>query len=186
MEASGSDGDGEFAGSTELFDQSGKCLAEVLERGFLGVALAEREFPEQGYPIRRPAVLRARLAAYAAAISTTATYSKILDAATAGLANKPARRPHSPTAMPCPHCGCSTTCHRGFPATTILIGSASPPGITWPTRRLPLGCWGSMPLHCYEPNKAVPTCPKVRSSALSSNTSWRSASIPTRRRPRAA
>jgi predicted AAA+ superfamily ATPase len=53
--------------------------------------VVQREFPEQGYPVRRPAVLRAWLAAYAAATSTTATYSKILDAATAGLANKPAK-----------------------------------------------------------------------------------------------
>ena len=53
--------------------------------------VVQREFPEQGYPVRRPAVLRAWLAAYAAATSTTAAYSKILDAATAGLANKPAK-----------------------------------------------------------------------------------------------
>ncbi|KLL10029.1 ATP-binding protein [Protofrankia coriariae] len=53
--------------------------------------VVQREFPEQGYPVRRPAVLRAWLAAYAAATSTTTVYSKILDAATAGLANKPAR-----------------------------------------------------------------------------------------------
>ncbi|MFY1634592.1 ATP-binding protein [Solwaraspora sp. WMMB335] len=53
--------------------------------------VVQREFPEQGYPVRRPAVLRAWLAAYAAATSTTTAYSKILDAATAGLANKPAK-----------------------------------------------------------------------------------------------
>jgi predicted AAA+ superfamily ATPase len=53
--------------------------------------VVQREFPEQGYSVRRPAVLRAWLAAYAAATSTTAAYSKILDAATAGLANKPAK-----------------------------------------------------------------------------------------------
>ncbi|NMO56850.1 ATP-binding protein [Actinoplanes sp. TBRC 11911] len=53
--------------------------------------VVQREFPEQGYPVRRPAVLRAWLAAYAAATSTTAAYSKILDAATAGPANKPAK-----------------------------------------------------------------------------------------------
>lgn len=53
--------------------------------------VVQREFPEQGYPVRRPAVLRAWLAAYAAATSSTTTYSKILDAATAGLANKPAK-----------------------------------------------------------------------------------------------
>lgn len=53
--------------------------------------IVQREFPEQGYPVRRPAVLRAWLAAYAAATSTTTAYSKILNAATAGLANKPAK-----------------------------------------------------------------------------------------------
>lgn len=54
-------------------------------------SVVQREFPEQGYPVRRPAVLRAWLAAYAAATSSTATYTKILDATTAGLANKPAK-----------------------------------------------------------------------------------------------
>jgi predicted AAA+ superfamily ATPase len=53
--------------------------------------VVQREFPEQGYPVRRPVVLRAWLAAYAAATSTTEAYSKIIDAATAGLANKPAK-----------------------------------------------------------------------------------------------
>ncbi|MBL0884944.1 ATP-binding protein [Myceligenerans indicum] len=53
--------------------------------------VAQREFPEQGYPVRKPEVLRAWLAAYAAASSSTTAYSKILDAATAGLANKPAK-----------------------------------------------------------------------------------------------
>ncbi|ROO62714.1 hypothetical protein EDC02_4702 [Micromonospora sp. Llam0] len=53
--------------------------------------VVQREFPEQGYPVRRPAVLRAWLAAYAAATSTTTAYSKILDAASARLANKPAK-----------------------------------------------------------------------------------------------
>ncbi|SDT78398.1 ATP-binding protein [Actinoplanes derwentensis] len=53
--------------------------------------VVQREFPEQGYPVRRPAVLRAWLATYAAAMSTTTAYSKILDAATGGLTNKPAK-----------------------------------------------------------------------------------------------
>ncbi|GLY97576.1 DUF4143 domain-containing protein [Actinoplanes sp. NBRC 103695] len=53
--------------------------------------VVQREFPEQGYPVRRPAVLRAWLAAYAAATSSSTAYSKILDAATGGLANKPAK-----------------------------------------------------------------------------------------------
>lgn len=46
--------------------------------------IAERDFPEQGHLVRRPTVLRAWMAAYAAATSSTAAYSTILDAATAG------------------------------------------------------------------------------------------------------
>ncbi|WP_067861152.1 ATP-binding protein [Nocardia shimofusensis] len=53
--------------------------------------VVQREFPEQGYPVRKPEVLRAWLAAYAAATSTTTAYSKILDAATAGVPDKPAK-----------------------------------------------------------------------------------------------
>lgn len=53
--------------------------------------IVQREFPEQGYPVRKPEVLRAWLAAYAAATSSTTTYSKILDAATVGLSNKPSK-----------------------------------------------------------------------------------------------
>jgi len=53
--------------------------------------VVQREFPEQGYPVRKPEVLRAWLAAYAAATSTTTAYSKILDAATAGVTDKPAK-----------------------------------------------------------------------------------------------
>lgn len=53
--------------------------------------LVQREFPEQGYPVRKPQVLAGWLAAYAAATSTTTQYSRILDAATPGEADKPAR-----------------------------------------------------------------------------------------------
>lgn len=52
--------------------------------------VVEHDFPEQGVRVRRPATLRAWLAAYAAASSTTATYARLLDAATAGQADKPA------------------------------------------------------------------------------------------------
>jgi uncharacterized protein len=54
--------------------------------------VVQREFPEQGHPVRRPAVLHAWLATYAAATSTTTAYATILDAATAGPANKPAKQ----------------------------------------------------------------------------------------------
>jgi len=53
--------------------------------------IVERDFPEQGYPVRRPATLRAWLAAYASATSTTSSYNAILDAATPGDIDKPAK-----------------------------------------------------------------------------------------------
>ncbi|GED08277.1 ATP-binding protein [Cellulosimicrobium cellulans] len=53
--------------------------------------IVQREFAEQGYPVRRPESLRAWLAAYAAASSTTAKYSEILDAATPNHGDKPAK-----------------------------------------------------------------------------------------------
>lgn len=51
----------------------------------------EHGFSEVGLTVRRPAVLRAWLGAYAAATATTASYTAILDAATPGEADKPAR-----------------------------------------------------------------------------------------------
>lgn len=53
--------------------------------------VVQREFPEQGYPVRKPETLRSWLRAYAAATSSTTAYTKILDAATAGESNKPTR-----------------------------------------------------------------------------------------------
>ncbi|MGQ0719521.1 MAG: ATP-binding protein [Pseudonocardiales bacterium] len=53
--------------------------------------IVEREFPELGHPVRRPATLRAWLRAYAAATSTTTAYNAILDAATPGETDKPAK-----------------------------------------------------------------------------------------------
>lgn len=53
--------------------------------------IVERDFPEQGHRVRRPALLRGWLAAYAAATSTTSAYGTILDAATPGESDKPAK-----------------------------------------------------------------------------------------------
>lgn len=53
--------------------------------------LVQKEFPEAGYPVRRPEALRAWLAAYGAASSTTAKYQEILDAATPNQADKPTK-----------------------------------------------------------------------------------------------
>ncbi|MPQ97905.1 DUF4143 domain-containing protein [Modestobacter sp. I12A-02628] len=54
--------------------------------------IVERELPDNGLAVRRPATLRAWLAAYAAATATDASWSTILDAATAGEPDKPARQ----------------------------------------------------------------------------------------------
>jgi len=53
--------------------------------------VVQRDFPEQGLRVRRPAALRAWLEAYAAATATTASYNAILDAATPGEADKPTK-----------------------------------------------------------------------------------------------
>jgi uncharacterized protein len=82
---------------------------EILRSGFPGIRdlperaralqldsyvtrIAERELPENGVNLRRPGALRAWLTAYAAATATNAAYSKILDAATPGEDEKPARQ----------------------------------------------------------------------------------------------
>lgn len=51
----------------------------------------DRDLPDQGYVVRRPEVLRRWLAAYAAASSTTAAYSTLLDATTGGDGTQPAK-----------------------------------------------------------------------------------------------
>jgi len=53
--------------------------------------IVEKDFPEQGHLVRRPATLRAWLAAYASATASTASYNVILDAATPGDHDKPAK-----------------------------------------------------------------------------------------------
>jgi uncharacterized protein len=82
---------------------------EILRSGFPGIRdlperarqlqldsyiarIVQRELPENGVNIRRPGALRAWLSAYAAATATNAAYSTILDAATPGEGDKPARQ----------------------------------------------------------------------------------------------
>ncbi|MBX3144070.1 MAG: ATP-binding protein [Trueperaceae bacterium] len=81
---------------------------EILRSGFPGIRdiganyrdrqldgyleqIVQRDIPEAGIVVRRPAALRAWLRAYAAATSSTADYTKILDAATPGESDKPAK-----------------------------------------------------------------------------------------------
>lgn len=82
---------------------------EILRSGFPGIRdlptaardiqldsylarIVERELPDNGAHVRRPAALRRWLAAYGAATATDAAYTTILDAATAGEVDKPARQ----------------------------------------------------------------------------------------------
>jgi uncharacterized protein len=82
--------------------------AEIVRSGFPGIRdlpprarqaqldgylarIVERDFPEQGHLVRRPATLRAWLSAYASATASTASYNVILDAATPGDDDKPAK-----------------------------------------------------------------------------------------------
>ncbi|MFT4187527.1 MAG: DUF4143 domain-containing protein [Aeromicrobium sp.] len=54
--------------------------------------IVDHELPDNGMRVRRPRALRAWLAAYGAATATDAAYSHILNAATAGEDDKPARQ----------------------------------------------------------------------------------------------
>ena len=83
-------------------------VEEILASGFPGIRplagrarraqiesylarVVERDFPEQGLRVRRPATLHVWLSAYAAATGTTTSYNSLLDAATAGENTKPAK-----------------------------------------------------------------------------------------------
>jgi uncharacterized protein len=100
-------GDGRALTGTSAVTLPG-YVDEILASGFPGIRplmgrarraqldnylsrVVDRDFPELGLTIRRPATLRAWLAAYAAATSTTTTYNKLLGAATPGEAKKPAK-----------------------------------------------------------------------------------------------
>ena len=58
--------------------------------------IIEVDLPESGAAVRRPETLRRWLSAYAAATSTTASYDRIRDAATAGEGDKPAKSTAGP------------------------------------------------------------------------------------------
>ena len=86
-----------------------RYVDEILRSGFPGIReiatrardlqldsylsrVVEHELAENGMSVRRPAALRAWLAGYAAATSTDASYTAILNAATAGASDKPVRQ----------------------------------------------------------------------------------------------
>lgn len=101
-----------FAGETRIAGQTEWGLRDyadaICSSGFPGIhdlpsrqrraqldgyisRIIDRDVPEQGMALRRPDTLRRWLTAYAAASSTTASYTTILDAASAGESDKPAR-----------------------------------------------------------------------------------------------
>ncbi len=99
-------GDARIAGSTKMSVPD--YADEILRSGFPGIRdlspadrnrqldgyldrILDHDMPENGIIIRRPAALRAWLRAYAAATASTADYTKILNAATAGEPEKPAK-----------------------------------------------------------------------------------------------
>ena len=53
--------------------------------------IVDRDLPEQGFAVRRTETLRRWLSAYAAATSTTTSYSRLLDATTSGEHTQPAK-----------------------------------------------------------------------------------------------
>lgn len=91
----------------------GDYVEEILNSGFPGMRnlagrarraqldgyldrIIDRDFPELGHPIRNPAALRRWMTAYAAAVSTTASFETIRDAATGGEGEKPAKTTTQP------------------------------------------------------------------------------------------
>lgn len=99
-------GDGSVSGSTGLRVKN--YVEEILRSGLPGIRdaperargrlldsyidrIVERELPDNGIQVRRPTTFLAWLRAYAAATASSAEYTKILNAATAGEALKPAR-----------------------------------------------------------------------------------------------
>jgi predicted AAA+ superfamily ATPase len=67
----------------------GRGLRTQLD-GYL-TRIVERDFPELGHSVRNPVALRHWMQAYAAASSTSASFEKIRDAASAGHSEKPAK-----------------------------------------------------------------------------------------------
>ena len=120
----------------------GRALRAQLD-GYLD-RIVERDMPEAGLQVRRPATVRAWLRAYAAATATTATWETIRDASTSAVVEKPAKT----TTMPYVDLltglsASSTSCPPGSPGTTTFAASRRAPSITLRTPLSPRGCSAS-------------------------------------------
>ncbi|MCL1839246.1 MAG: AAA family ATPase, partial [Propionibacteriaceae bacterium] len=99
-------GEASIRGETD--QKTADYVEEILRSGFPGIRdlapadrdrqldaylarIVEKDMPNNQIIVRRPAALRAWLRAYAAATASTANYTKILNAATAGQSEKPAQ-----------------------------------------------------------------------------------------------
>jgi len=78
------------AGGFPGWQGAGDRAARLLADGYLH-RIVEHDLPVAGRSVRNPAALRRWLEAYSAAVSTTASYESIRDAATAGEHDKPAK-----------------------------------------------------------------------------------------------
>lgn len=78
------------SGFPGIRDLTGRARKTQLE-GYVA-RIVQRDLPESGMTVRRPAALTAWLRAYAAATATDASYTTVLDAATPGEGDKPARQ----------------------------------------------------------------------------------------------
>ena len=79
----------EFSGFPGIRQQAPRLRRRLLDAYLQRVI--DRDLPENGFTVRRPETLRRWLAAYAAASSTATSYSRILDASTAGDGSQPAK-----------------------------------------------------------------------------------------------
>lgn len=79
----------ESSGFPGIYQQPARLRRSLLQAYIQRVI--DRDIPELGSSVRRPETLRRWLAAYAAASSTTTSYSRILDATTAGDGTQPAK-----------------------------------------------------------------------------------------------
>lgn len=83
----------------------GRALRAQLD-GYLA-RVVDRDMEAAGLSVRHPATVESWLRAYGAATATTTFYEKIRDAATSGVADKPARSRRSPTRRSSPRSGSS-------------------------------------------------------------------------------
>jgi hypothetical protein len=118
--------------------------------------IIDRDFPELGHPIRNPAALRRWMTAYAAAVSTTASFETIRDAATGGRAKSRPRPRLSPIAMCLSVSGSSIQFLRGCQVEIVFGASPAPRSTSSPTQHLRRGSSALMQTRFCPEGRSVP------------------------------